>query len=71
MKIIDYMIVEDRGENDLSTMVCDYIAQGWQPFGGVSARAWVLQDTRDGEESFHCYAQALVKYAPTASGEQK
>ena len=57
MKITSSMILSSESAYDLEEQVHEYMADGWQPFGGVA-----VADKHD-IHAHPYYAQALVKYA--------
>jgi len=59
MKIIEYLIITENYTGDMTRRINDYIAAGWQPFGGIAYNS---------NRSY--YSQAVVKYAPTKSEHQ-
>jgi len=51
MDIIDYQIAQASSVEELKNRVCELIAQGWKPQGGLCCT----------DEPFWVYAQAMVK----------
>ena len=53
-----YKIVKDHDMNNFLKAVRDLISEGWQPQGGLSISAGVIESE---SEAFILYGQAMVK----------
>jgi len=54
-KVVNYIVVNGDGINDIGRRVMDYIKDGWQPF----EKPFIYKIS---ESASNLWAQALVKY---------
>lgn len=67
-EIVDYTVIGSCSMEHLVDGMAEHIAEGWQPFGGVSLAyerniQRSITDERYLAQDFEHYAQAMVKYA--------
>lgn len=60
--MIEYEVLVDGTSEDLVNQVREFLAQGWQPFGGVSVTFTGVADSGPNEgQNYFLYAQALTR----------
>jgi hypothetical protein len=60
-KVIEYKVVTGNPKARFEENVMEFISQGWQPLGGLTAVA-LEQPVKDGKVVATFFSQAMVKY---------